>query len=152
MSSLRLGASLALLRARFLDYKPSEDRNLDGRETPHSPGYQLGLAVDWHDRQGLFAHADFQAVDGYYFSASHDERANAYQLLNLRAGYATDRWTASIYVRNALNEHYAVRGFFFEDEPGVGNKRYIQNGDPRQIGPACGVRFLTIRSNHEYRR
>ncbi len=74
-------------------------------------------------------------MDGFYFSASHDERAPSYQLVNLHLGYETGRWSATLYARNVLNEHYAVRGFFFANEPpDWETRRYIQNGDPRQVG------------------
>jgi iron complex outermembrane recepter protein len=130
----RVESNIALLRARFLNYE-LEGRSLDGRDSPHAPNYQLGLAVDWRQAQGFFVRADVQWQDGFYFSASHDERASARQLLNLRLGYETQRWSATLYARNLLNEHYAVRGFFFGNEPpDFANKRYIQNGDPRQIG------------------
>ena len=141
VSSLRLGATLALLRAQFLDYE-LEGRDLGGRDAPHAPSYQLGLSAGWHGAQGLFAQADFQAVDAFYFSASHDERAPAYQLVNLRLGYETQRWSATLYARNLLNEHYAVRGFFFGNEPpDFAAKRYTQSGDPRQIGVRVAFSF-----------
>jgi outer membrane receptor protein involved in Fe transport len=135
VSSLRLGATLGLLSARFIDYVQDEDRDLGGRDAPHAPNYQLGLAADWRGRQGLVARVDFQAADGFFFSASHDERAAAYQLLNLRAGYEAERWSVIVYARNVLNERYAVRGFFFGNEPpDFPDRRYTQNGDPRQVG------------------
>ena len=132
--ALRLDASIALLRARFLEYR-LEDRNLAGRDDPHAPNYQLGLSAEWRSPSGWFAHIEGQAVDGFYFSASHDERAPSYRLVNLRLGFERARWQATLYARNLFNEHYAVRGFFFANEPPDWNpKRYIQNGDPRQMG------------------
>jgi iron complex outermembrane recepter protein len=133
LPSLRLGGNVALLRARFLDYTQA-DRSLDGRDQPHAPHYQLGLTAEWR-RQGLFARADWQAVDGFYFSASHDERAPAYRLMNLRIGYDARNWSASLWARNLFNETYAVHGFFFANEPpDWAPRRYVQNGDPRQVG------------------
>jgi outer membrane receptor protein involved in Fe transport len=134
LPTLRLGATIGLLRARFIDYTQG-DRVLDGRDQPHAPHYQLGVSADWHDARGFFARADWQAVDGLYFSASHDQRASAYQLVNLRLGYETRGWSGSFWVRNLFNERYAVRGFYFQNEPpDFPYRRYIQNGDPRQIG------------------
>ena len=131
---LRLSATAGLLRARFLDYT-LEGRSLNNRQSAHAPTYQLGLAVDWRGAHGWFAHAAVQAVDNFYFSASHDQRGPAYQLVNLRAGYEAGRWSTTLYVRNLFNETYAVRGFFFGNEPpDYLPKRYIQNGDPRQLG------------------
>jgi outer membrane receptor protein involved in Fe transport len=132
--SLRIGATLGLLRARFLDYTLG-DASLNGRDQPYAPRYQAGLTMDWHNRKGFFARADLQAVDGYFFSASHDQRNTPYQLLNLRIGYETDRWTASLWMRNALDEKYATHGFYFNLEPpDYPAKLYLQAGDPRQVG------------------
>lgn len=133
LPSLRLTGNVGLLRARFLDYTQA-DRELDGRDQPHAPHYQLGLTAEWR-RQGFFARADWQAVDGSYFSASHDERAPAHQLMNLRIGYDARNWSASLWARNLFNENYNVHGFFFANEPPDWTpRRYVQNGDPRQIG------------------
>jgi outer membrane receptor protein involved in Fe transport len=132
--SLRIGATLGLLRARFLDYTLG-DASLNGRDQPYAPRYQAGLTMDWHNRKGFFARADLQAVDGYFFSASHDQRNTPYQLLNLRIGYETDRWTASLWMRNVLDEKYATHGFYFNLEPpDYPAKLYLQAGDPRQVG------------------
>jgi iron complex outermembrane receptor protein len=131
---LRFEATAGLLKARFLDYA-LEGRNLDKRDSAHAPNYQLGLAANWHSTSGWFARAAFHAVDAFYFSASHDERSDAYQLVNLLLGYESGRWSATLYARNVLNERYAVRGFFFANEPPDWEpKRYTQSGDPRQVG------------------
>lgn len=134
VQGLRIEATVGLLKARFLDYT-LDDRSLDKRDSAHAPNYQFGFAANWHSASGWYARAAFQAVDAFYFSASHDERSDAYRLVNLLLGYESGRWNATLHARNALNEHYAVRGFFFANEPPDWEaKRYIQNGDPRQIG------------------
>lgn len=136
----RFGASIALLRARFLHYTTTDlntgdVRVLDGRDDPYAPNYQLGLSAAWHDPSGWFAEIDGQAVDSLYFSASHDQRAPAYQLVNLRFGYERGHWQVTAWSRNLLDEHYAAYGFFFANEPPDWiPKRYIENGDPRQYG------------------
>ncbi|MGC4030107.1 MAG: TonB-dependent receptor [Steroidobacteraceae bacterium] len=134
LPALTLGANAAWLHARFLDYT-LDGRVLDGRAPPHAPQYQLGLWALLRHPDGWFARVDWQASDGFYFGVSDDERAPAWQLANLRLGYETGRWSASLWVRNLFNEQYAVRGFFFGNEPPDWTpKRYIQNGDPRQWG------------------
>jgi iron complex outermembrane receptor protein len=142
LRSLRIEATLGLLRARFLDYQ-LEGRDLNGRDSPHAPRVQAGLALAWAHPQGLFAGAEFNAQEGFYFSASHDERAHARQLLTLRAGYDAGRWVATVFARNLLDERYAVHGFFFGNEPpDFVSRRYVQNGDPRQIGLRVSFGFL----------
>ncbi|MCC6170918.1 MAG: TonB-dependent receptor, partial [Gammaproteobacteria bacterium] len=58
-----------------------------------------------------------------------------YRLLNLRAGWAGERWDASLWVRNALDADWAQRGFFFGNEPpDFPDRLDVQPGDPRQAG------------------
>jgi outer membrane receptor protein involved in Fe transport len=141
LPALRVAGTVALLKARFLDYS-LEGRDMSGRDAPHAPNYQLGLSVEWRSPRGWFAQIEGQAVDAFYFSASHDERAPAYQLVHARLGYAHERWQATLYARNLFNERYAVRGFFFANEPPDWiEKRYIQNGDPRQLGARLTFSF-----------
>lgn len=139
--SLRLTGTVGLLKARFTDYV-LDGRDLSGRDAPHAPNYQLGLTAEWRSPQGWFAQVEGQAVDAFYFSASHDQRAPAYQLVHMRVGYGQQHWQATLYARNLFNEHYAVRGFFFANEPPDWiDKRYIQNGDPRQLGARITFSF-----------
>jgi iron complex outermembrane receptor protein len=139
---LSLGATLGLLETRYLDYVVGE-RDLAGRGQAHAPPYQASVTAEFRDPRGWFARADLQGVAGFYFSDSHDQRALPYELLNLRAGYETDRWGASLWVRNAFDADYAQRGFFFGNEPPDFPERlYVQLADGRQAGLSA---WLTLR-------
>ena len=138
---LRLSASLGLLRAQYKGYVLA-GTSLDGRDEPHAPHYQFALAAEYHFGGGFYARADVTGMDAFYFAADHDQRSTAYQLVNLKVGYEAANWTASLWTRNLLDEHYATRGFFFGNEPPDWTpKRYIDNGDPRQIGVSLSVFF-----------
>jgi iron complex outermembrane recepter protein len=139
--------TLALLRARYLDFSyrvVSYDlngvpqvvlRDLDGREQEYAPAQQLSLALGYRDPAGWFARLDAQHVAGYYFSASHDQRAPARTLVNLRAGYSRGSWEVSAWTRNLTNASYALHGFYFGNEPpDFANKLYLSPGEPRQVG------------------
>jgi len=131
---LTLGATLGLLLSEYLGYRYG-DRDLDGREQAHAPGWQYSLSAEWSAGRGWMARADLAGSDAFYFDASHDERSESYSLLNLRAGYAGERWSAYAWGRNVLDERYAVRGFYFGLEPpDFADKLYVQRGDPRQVG------------------
>ncbi len=132
--SLRVSGTLGLLRSRYIGYRIGE-RDLDGRDQAHAPRGQYSLTLEYRRPQGLYARADLQGVDAFYFSESHDQRSRRYRLLNLRAGWDGGRWDASLWVRNALDADYAQRGFFFGNEPpDYPEKLYLQPGDPRQVG------------------
>ncbi|MCP5360657.1 MAG: TonB-dependent receptor [Sinobacteraceae bacterium] len=131
---LRFGATLGLLRSRYLGYQVGT-RDLDGRDQAHAPRSQYTLNLEYRLPQGLYARADLQGVDAFFFSESHDQRSRPYRLLNLRLGWAGERWDASLWLRNALDATWTQRGFFFGNEPpDFPDKLYVQPGDPRQAG------------------
>jgi iron complex outermembrane receptor protein len=130
----RFGATLGLLRTRFVDYVVA-GRDLSGRGQAHAPRHQTSLSLEYQHPQGWFARADAQHVAAFFFSDSHAQRSRPYALVNLRAGYAGERWRADVWVRNALDESYAMRGFFFGNEPpDFPDRLYIQLADPRMFG------------------
>jgi outer membrane receptor protein involved in Fe transport len=132
--SLTLGATLGLLHTEYVGYRYGE-RDLDGREQAHAPGWQYSLSAEWNSPRGWMARVDATGSDAFYFDASHDQKSDPYTLVNLRAGYAGDRWSAYAWGRNLFDERYAVRGFYFGLEPpDFANRLYVQQGDPRQFG------------------
>jgi iron complex outermembrane receptor protein len=134
LDALTLGATLGLLHSEYLDYRYGE-RDLDGREQAHAPGYQYSFSAEWTAAGGWMARADLNGSDAFYFDASHDQRSSPYTLLHLKVGYAGEHWSAYAWGRNVLDERYAVRGFYFGLEPpDYANKLYVQQGDPRQVG------------------
>jgi iron complex outermembrane recepter protein len=131
---LQLSAALGALETRYIGYVFG-DRDLDGREQAHAPQYQLALGLQYRHPRGFLARIDTQSADDFYFDVSHDERAPAYTLVHAKLGYETERWSAVAWARNLFDESYAMRGFFFANEPpDFEDKRYVQQGDPRQLG------------------
>jgi len=129
-----LYANLGLLRARFAEFDTA-GANLDGRDQAHAPRYTAALGGRYTHPSGLFVQLDASAKDAFYFDVSHDRKSAAYELFNARAGYGTDQWTLAFWVRNLGDERYAVRGFFFGNEPpDFAPAVYTRLGDARQAG------------------
>lgn len=130
-----VNASLGLLRTRYLNYDQGGTM-LPDREQAHAPHYQAALGAGWHSPSGWIARAELSALDSFYFDVPpNDTRSSSYVLTNLQFGYQAQRWSAMLWGRNVFNETYAVRGFYFGNEPpDFPNKQYIQRGDPRQVG------------------
>jgi iron complex outermembrane receptor protein len=137
----RLSGSLSLMDSEYLGYT-LPDRVLDGREWAHAPAWKYSLSATWRHPRGWMARADLSGQDAFYFDASHDERAGAYSLLNLRAGYEAEAWSVHVWIRNAFDERYPLRGFYFGNEPpDFPPKVYVRLGDPRQAGVTARFRF-----------
>jgi outer membrane receptor protein involved in Fe transport len=140
-TQLSVYANVGLLRAEFASLETPEV-NLSGREQAHAPGYTFAVGGEWRHPRGWFARADITGKDEFYFSNSHDERSAAYELVNLRAGYTREHWSVTLWARNAFDRRYAVRGFFFGNEPpDFPDRLYLRLGDPRQAGITIDWRY-----------
>ncbi len=129
-----LAATAAIQDTRYLGYV-NDGLDLRGREQAFAPPWQFSASAGYEHPAGAFARADLQAQDGFYFSSSHNQRARARALVNLRVGWHARHWTASLWARNLFDATYSVQGFYFGDEPpDFPVKLYLQNGDPRQLG------------------
>ncbi len=132
--SLEVYASLGLLRARFDEFD-NAFADLAGRDQAHAPRYTAALGGRYTHDSGFFLQLDATAKDAFYFDVSHDQKSWAYELLHARAGYSAESWSLSLWARNLTDERYAVRGFFFGNEPpDFPPTLYTRLGDARQIG------------------
>ena len=112
------------------------------RDLAHAPPYTLNLGVSYRDGNGWFARLDLNAIDSFYFDISHNQKSDAYRLLNLRIGKQWNAWTLSVWARNLLDENYATRGFYFGNEPPVfENTLYTRFGDPRSYGLSLSYNY-----------
>lgn len=151
---LKLFAAIGILDTSFDQFLTFEhvnaDRengvpfNLAGREQAHAPGYQgvLGGSFDLTNRWRLSG--SIEAKDDFYFSDRHEERSDAYELLNLQLAYIADHWQVALYGKNLTDELVKTRGFgsfgndprkFYETEP------YNQFAAPRVIGVKGSIEF-----------
>jgi outer membrane receptor protein involved in Fe transport len=138
---LLLAATLSMMDSEYLGYRYG-DRDLDGREWAHAPSWRYSIAATWRHPAGWMARADLGGQDRFYFDNSHDERSESYTLVNVRAGYEAASWSVHAWMRNAFDERYAVRGFYFGNEPpDFPAKLYLRLGDPRQAGVTATLRF-----------
>jgi len=139
--SVELYANVGLLDAKFRDFvTPQVD--LSGRAQAHAPRYTLAVGASYRHPAGYFARLDMTARDAFYFDVSHDQRSWPYQLVNCRVGYDAESWALQLWVRNLFDRRYAVRGFYFGNEPpDFPNELYTRLGDRRQAGITFDKRF-----------
>ena len=140
-SELEIVASAGVLRGGFPD-TVDEFPWLGGRDQAHAPRYTLATGAVYRNTNGFFARLDATARDEYYFDVSHDQKSEAYVLWNARAGFEGEHWIVQIWGRNLTDEEYAVRGFYFGNEPpDFPATLYTRLGDPRQFGVTIERRF-----------
>ncbi|MDJ0907981.1 MAG: TonB-dependent receptor [Woeseiaceae bacterium] len=133
-------ASLGLLDTRFDEFTTAPE--LIGRAQAHAPEYTFAAGGSYRHPSGWFLRVDASAKDEFYFDVSHDQRSDSYELVNARLGYDADAWKATLWIRNAFDEQYAVRGFFFGNEPpNFEPTLYTRPGDARQVGITFDMEF-----------
>jgi len=148
--AVTLGGSLGLLRTYFEDFVQQGASGSTllsvSRELANAPHWQAALNATVRDPRGAFARVDVTGMGSFYFDLPpNSTRSHAYGLLNAKLGWEQERWAAYLCGRNLLNKNYAVRGFFFGDEPpDFNNKLYVQLGDPRTWGASVTVKFGQI--------
>jgi iron complex outermembrane recepter protein len=133
--------ALGLLDARF-DRFETPQVDLDGRRQAHAPPYSVALGGQYRHSNGFFARLDLSARGAFYFDVSHDQKSRPSQLVNARIGVDSGAWSLQAWVRNLFEQRYAVRGFYFGNEPpDFPDMLYTRPGDPRQFGVTYDRRF-----------
>jgi outer membrane receptor protein involved in Fe transport len=121
---------------------PAELGALDGRSYSHAPTWQFSSGAQASLGAGFFVRGDVTGRNSFYFDDAHRESSDPYTVLNASVGWRDAGWRVIAWGRNLGNESYAVRGFFFGNEPpDFPNKEYIQLGDPRAFGLTVGYDF-----------
>ena len=139
-------ASLGLLKSEFDEYTDPNPSNVDvnGRAPAQSPEYQYTIGFDYMLTQSLSLKASVEGKDEFYFSNRHNEKSDAYNLVNASVTYLAGDFTATLWGRNLSDESYQTRGFgSFGNNPGNGyeTERYTQQGAPRTFGFTLGYDF-----------
>jgi iron complex outermembrane receptor protein len=140
-----LYANIGLLDATLGDFAESRP-GPSGRKQAHAPQYTFAGGIVFRHPTGVFARLDATARDAFYYDVSHDQRSESYELVNTRLGFEGESWTVSLWARNLFDENYAVRGFYFGNEPpDFPDTLYTRLGDPRQIGITVEKRFSQLK-------
>ncbi len=141
-SNATFGIAWGNLDSTFGRFENAVDTNgnvfdATGNSIPFSPENTLSAYVDVDipldaSFDGYFR-IDYSNIDDQYADARNSDlrRIPGYELVNLRAGLAGDRWDASIWARNAFDEEY-ILGHTLLETFISGAQRVV--GAPRQIG------------------
>lgn len=114
-----------------------------GREQAHAPNYQFNIGTRFDFGKSFYARLEIEGKDSFYFSDSHDQESDSYELINASFGYQSQHWDIRLWARNLSDEDYATRGFYFGNDPRkfYDNEEYLQFGEPRVFGVNTTYRF-----------
>jgi iron complex outermembrane recepter protein len=136
-------ASLGLMQSEREAFRRPDGSLAEPRELAATPSHGYALELRYREAEGWFGNIGLVGRSAYFETEGSDEQRDAYAVLNASFGYAHKGWTASLWVRNALDETYAKRVFNFGNDPATGYAptRYTSQADPRQVGLSVGWQF-----------
>lgn len=153
-ASLTLFGSLGILDTQFNQLLSFEHVNADrdngiafdlnGREQAHAPGYQWFVGAHYDLNEQLRITASLEAKDDFFFSDRHEERSDAYELLNFEIAYRVDNWQVALYGKNLTDKLVKTRGFgSFGNDPRkfYETEAYNQFAAPRVLGVKASIEF-----------
>lgn len=132
--------SLALMESDIDTFTLSNGTDVGGgRDLSNVPSYGYSIGVRRAPTKGVFGNVELAARDNYFESNTHAEQRRAYEVVNASLGYAWASWRVTAWVRNAFDEEYDKKVFFFDN--GFGAQRYTSPADPRQFGVTAAYSF-----------
>ncbi|MAI88200.1 MAG: hypothetical protein CMF98_03785 [Candidatus Marinimicrobia bacterium] len=124
------------------DYELDLGTKLGGRASSNSPEFSYNLMYNFDHISGFYGKIEFIGKTNHYFSDSHDQINNGYNLINTSIGYKRNSYFIKFWVNNLLDERYSTRGFYFVLEPpNYENKLYLSWADPFRTGITIGYDF-----------
>ena len=144
--NLHFFSSIGLLDATFDEYKDPNPTAVDvnGRAPAQSPSYQYNVGFDVTFWDGFIFKTNVEGKGSYYFSNRHNEKSEAYTLVNSSLEYTNGSWSVVAWVRNIGDTEYTTRGFgSFGNNPAndYTTELYTQLGTPRTAGVTVSYDF-----------
>jgi len=130
---ISLFAALGLLKTEIKHHQSRPE--LMGRRQAHAPAKSYSFGINWQASEQFRLSIDLSGKSDFYYSDSHTEKSKSYTLVNLSLGYSQKNWVYEVWVRNLFDRYFAVRGFYFGNQPpNFPNQLYQRQGDPRHWG------------------
>jgi len=146
--NLDLYYNVGYLITRIKDYvveqKEGADLNMHNRNMAHAPEYQFNAGLNYHHDNGFYAGVEVQGKDSFFYSDSHNQQSKFYALTNITMGYQGNNWRVNLAANNVFDKEYAVRGFYFENDPRdfyAQKHNYVQLGAPETVNLSLEVNW-----------
>lgn len=108
--NLETFVSLGYVHTEFKDFNDLTYGNLSGLPFPEAPEWSVGLGTRYTFDNGAFVGADAKYTSRYLArlgSLPHDYLDSRW-IVNMQAGYKTERWEINAFAQNLLDEKYFV--------------------------------------------
>jgi len=138
--NLYLFANLGFLKTKIKNWQSRND--LQDRAQAHAPEKTYSVGMNFDLMNNFYLKFDINGKSSFYYSDSHDNKSQNYQLVNINFGYLKDNISAELWIRNAFDKYYSTRGFYFGNEaPNFVDTLYRRQGDPKNFGLSLRYNF-----------
>ncbi|MCF2946894.1 TonB-dependent receptor [Paraglaciecola aquimarina] len=134
--SIDVFVNLGYLKTEIKDITRQDGTNIDKRDQAHAPKYHVNGGVNIQLADNLSWLIEVDAKDEFYYSFSHDNKADSMAIAHTSLEYVMQDWSISLYARNLFDKDYANRGFYFPNDPRDEYLPHVweQFGEPRRVG------------------
>ena len=141
----QLQASVGYLDASFEQYTNAKGEFVDEQQQAQAPRWTANIYSDLILSDTLSWRLDIDFKDRYRFSDGHDVMSPSTTLVNTQLVWQQGNWNTSLWVNNAFDKTYYVRGFGgFSNDPRdeyAFAEPYYQLADGRQYGVTVNYQF-----------
>ncbi len=134
--------SLALMRSELDPFTLSNGNTGGGHDLANAPRYGYTVGTRYGADRGFFASTELVGRARQFDSNNQNEARRAFRVVNASVGYTWREWTLTLWAKNAFNETYDKRVYFFGNaDPDYIETRYEDRADPRQLGVTAAYHF-----------
>lgn len=100
--------SIGYLNTKFVDFNHQTYGDLTGQPFPEAPEWTVALGGQYQFLNGFYVGADAKYTSSYLtrFGAPPQEKLDPRTIVNLQAGYRTEKWEINAFAENLFNERY----------------------------------------------
>ncbi|MDA6067890.1 TonB-dependent receptor [Idiomarina abyssalis] len=140
---LAVFASASWLKTEIDGFVTEDGMDMTGREQAQAPNYQFNIGLEGWVGENFQWVIQADGKDEFYFSDSHNQKADSMAVLHLALNYHYQDWRISLWGRNLSDEDYEIRGFYFGNDPRKEYipETYVQYGEPRRFGVTVSKSF-----------
>lgn len=107
--------------------------NYKDNVNPFAPEYNYNVGVEYRDIRGIYGRCDVNGYGEMYFDKKNDFERDAYNLVNLKLGYESEKFDIYLYGKNIFDKEYDSDGYY--------SGYYTIYSPPREIGISTTWRF-----------
>jgi iron complex outermembrane receptor protein len=134
VAGLDIYGSMGYVDAKFDEYilgaEDYKDKNI-----PNAPSHTYSLGATYRFLEHWMVNAEIYGTGKIYYNTENSKAQDSYEIVDLKAGYETERFDVYVWANNLLDEVYATRAFEMDGQ------WFARNGDPLAIGVDFRFRF-----------